>query len=155
MTSGVRVDHLDAALEDRHLKYLKLWEAVRKQIGEESMPPEDEPQPSGAARPTPKNGGARRLTVARYRNTLRSLLLLDDDLTDILPPDAVSRDGFVNNQETLALSPFMLNREDGSGASTTHNSRNLPTLVAGGGKRTTTPPSVVVKGAVSSVPGKP
>ncbi|MEZ6114586.1 MAG: DUF1587 domain-containing protein [Pirellulaceae bacterium] len=59
-------------------------------------------------RPVPKNGGARRLTVAQYRNTLRELLLLDDDLSDILPPDAVSRDGFVNNHETLALSPLML-----------------------------------------------
>ena len=89
------------------------------------MPPEDEPQPTVAerrqmnewvtqalevarSRPTPKNGGARRLTVAQYRNTLRELLLLEDDLTELLPPDAVSRDGFVNNQETLALSPLSL-----------------------------------------------
>ena len=89
------------------------------------MPPEDEPQPSAAerkrvsdwitqalelarSRPTPKNGGARRLTVAQYRNTLRELLLLEDDLAEVLPPDAVSRDGFVNNQETLALSPLLL-----------------------------------------------
>ena len=56
----------------------------------------------------PKNGGARRLTVAQYRNTLRELLLLEDDLTEVLPPDAVSRDGFVNNQETLALSPLLI-----------------------------------------------
>ena len=89
------------------------------------MPPEDEPQPTAAerkqidewiaraleaarSRPTPKNGGARRLTVAQYRNTLRELLLLEDDLTEVLPPDAVSRDGFVNNQETLALSPLLI-----------------------------------------------
>ncbi len=121
-TSGVRVDHLDPSLEDRHLK---LWEGVRKQVASEAMPPEDEPQPTAAerqqlnewitqalevarSRPTPKNGGARRLTVAQYRNTLRELLLLEDDLTDVLPPDAVSRDGFVNNQETLALSPLLL-----------------------------------------------
>ena len=53
------------------------------------------------SRPTPKNGSVRRLTVAQYRNTLRELLLLEDDLAEVLPPDAVSRDGFVNNQETL------------------------------------------------------
>jgi hypothetical protein len=121
-TSGVRVDHLDPSLDDRHLK---LWEGVRKQVASEAMPPEDEPQPTAAerqrvkewitraldaarSRPTPRNGGARRLTVAQYRNTLRELLLLEDDLTEILPPDAVSRDGFVNNQETLALSPLLL-----------------------------------------------
>ncbi len=121
-TSGIRVDHLDPSLEDRHLK---LWEGIRKQIASESMPPEDEPQPTvverqqmndwitqalaGArSRPTPKNGGARRLTVAQYRNTLRELLQIEDDLAEVLPPDAVSRDGFVNNQETLALSPLLL-----------------------------------------------
>jgi hypothetical protein len=121
-TSGIRVDHLDSSLEDRHLK---LWEGIRKQIANEAMPPEDEPQPTVAererlnhwiaqalevarSRPTPKNGGARRLTVAQYRNTLRELLLLEEDLAESLPPDAVSRDGFVNNQETLALSPLLL-----------------------------------------------
>src|SRR5207302_1436226 len=40
--------------------------------------------------------------------TLRELLLLEDNVADILPPDAVSRDGFVNNQETLQLSPLLL-----------------------------------------------
>jgi mono/diheme cytochrome c family protein len=122
MTSGVRVDHLDSKLEDRHLK---LWEHVLKQTKSEAMPPEDAKQPTSEerkravawveqalkvarSRPTPKNGSVRRLTVAQYRNTLRELLLLDDNLADVLPPDAVSRDGFVNNQETLQLSPLLL-----------------------------------------------
>ena len=122
MTSGIRVDHLDAAFEDRHWK---LWAGIRKQIEAAAMPPEDEPQPTdderrqiigwidqaldlARSRPTPKNGGSRRLTVAQYRNTLRELLRIDDDLTEALPRDAVSRDGFVNNQETLALSPLLL-----------------------------------------------
>src|SRR5262245_60883690 len=121
MTSGVRVDHLDATLQDRHLR---LWEAVRKKIGDETMPPKGLPQPTTAerqrmvewitsaldvarSRPTPKNGLVRRLTVSQYRNTLRELLLLEDDLTEALPPDAVSRDGFVNNTETLQLSPLL------------------------------------------------
>ncbi|MEO8128500.1 MAG: DUF1592 domain-containing protein [Bryobacteraceae bacterium] len=50
----------------------------------------------------------RRLTVAQYRNTLRELLSLDDDLTETLPPDAISADGFVNNKDTLQLSPMLL-----------------------------------------------
>ena len=122
LTSGIRVDQLSAALEDRHLK---LWGHIQAQLAHKAMPPEDEPQPSSAerqrvlewirlgleharTRPTPKNGVTRRLTVAQYRNTLRELLLLEDNLTDVLPPDAVSKDGFVNNNETLALSPLLL-----------------------------------------------
>ena len=45
---------------------------------------------------------------SQYRNTLRELLLLEEDLTDVLPPDAVSRDGFLNNKQTLQLSPLLL-----------------------------------------------
>ena len=121
-TSGVRVDHLDAAFEDGRMP---LWERIRRKIGDGSMPPKGQPQPAATerqrvaewitqaldlarSRPAPKNGLVRRLTVAQYRNTLRELLLLDDDLTDALPPDAVSKDGFVNNQETLQLSPLLM-----------------------------------------------
>jgi hypothetical protein len=119
--SGVRVDQLDAMLEERHLK---LWEHIRTRVDNETMPPKGQPQPAGAerkhvvawidsalhvarSRPAPKNGLVRRLTVSQYRNTLRELLLLDDDLTEALPPDAVSKDGFVNNTETLQLSPLL------------------------------------------------
>lgn len=122
MSSGVRVDQLDAKLEDRHLK---LWEHVLKQVRSGAMPPEDAKQPTAEERkravawmeeamkvallrPTPKNGSVRRLTVAQYRNTLRELLQLEDNVAEVLPPDAVSRDGFVNNQETLQLSPLLL-----------------------------------------------
>ena len=121
-TSGVRVDNLDPAFEESQLKH---WLHIAHQTVHGSMPPEGSLQPGaeekaqvvawmerGIAmarlRPTPRNGGARRLTVAQYRNTLRELLLLDDNLADNLPPDAVSRDGFLNNQETLALSPLLL-----------------------------------------------
>lgn len=122
MKSGIRVDHLNASLEDPQLR---LWEAIEKQIHDKTMPPEEEPPPTdlerarvagwirealeiARSRPPPKNGSVRRLTVAQYRNTLRELLLLEDDLADALPPDAVSRDGFSNNQETLQLSPLLL-----------------------------------------------
>ena len=120
--SGVSVEGLTAGLEDRHLR---LWGAVRRNVVNGSMPPEGMPQPTPAesqrvaawiskgleiarARPTPKNGLIRRLTVAQYRNTLRELLQLDDDLTHLLPPDAISKDGFVNNTATLELSPLLM-----------------------------------------------
>lgn len=120
--SGVRLDQLDAALEDRHLR---LWEVVKKRVVDESMPPQGAPQPTAAerqrmdawiehaldiarSRPVPKNGVVRRLTVTQYRNTLRDLLRLQDDITDTLPPDAISKDGFVNNTATLELSPLLM-----------------------------------------------
>lgn len=122
LTSGIRVDQLNAEVEDRHIR---LWQDIRKQIVDKAMPPEEETQPTEAerqavaewihqalktarSRPLPNNGVTRRLTVAQYRNTLRELLLLEDNMTDLLPPDAVSRDGFVNNQETLLFSPLLL-----------------------------------------------
>jgi len=122
MESGIRVDHLDGTMENNRLF---LWKGLREQVDEQAMPPEDELQPTGQerelldgwigqamnaalARDREKNGSIRRLTVSQYRNTLRDLLGLEEDLTDALPPDAVSRDGFVNNEQTLLLSPLLL-----------------------------------------------
>ena len=121
-TSGVRVDQLDGKLEDRHLK---LWTHVLNQSKDGVMPPEEAKQPTAEERkravewmeraikaarlrPVPKNGSIRRLTAAQYRNTLRELLLLEDNVAEALPPDAISRDGFVNNQDTLQISPLLL-----------------------------------------------
>ncbi len=120
--AGVRVDQLDTSFDDRQVK---VWDAVRARVAGGSMPPKGTHQPTAEERkqvvewikagvevarlrPSPKNGLVRRLTVAQYRNTLRELLRLEDDLTTGLPPDAVSKDGFVNNQETLHLSPLLL-----------------------------------------------
>ncbi len=120
--SGVRVDQLDGSLDDRHLR---LWEVVQERIRDGSMPPEGAPQPPDAdragmvewigaaldvarSRPVPKNGVVRRMTLAQYRNSLRELLRLEDDLTATLPPDAISKDGFVNNAATLDLSPLLM-----------------------------------------------
>ncbi|MBY0507100.1 MAG: DUF1592 domain-containing protein [Bryobacteraceae bacterium] len=121
-TAGVKVDQLDARLDDRHIR---LWEGIRHRLNDGTMPPKGLPQPTPAQRqeavawitrgleiarlrPAPKNGLVRRLTVAQYRNTLRELLSLEDDLTEIVPPDAVSADGFLNNKDTLQLSPLLL-----------------------------------------------
>ena len=122
MKSGVRVDQLSATPEDRQLF---LWKAVLGQVSDGAMPPDEEPQPSDAERErleqwidrtmkaalkrnTQRNGSVRRLTVSQYRNTLRELLKLDEDLTDVLPPDAISKDGFANNGHTMVLSPLLV-----------------------------------------------
>ncbi len=122
LTAGVRVDQLDASLDDKHVR---VWEGVLHRVRAGTMPPKGLPQPSAEdrekivqwveqgleiarLRPSPKNGSARRLTVAQYRNTIRELLGIQDNLTEILPPDAISSDGFVNNQETLQLSPLLI-----------------------------------------------
>lgn len=122
MKSGIRVDRLNGKLEERHLR---LWEGIQAQIIDEVMPPEDEPQPTAderkalaewieqalvmaRSRPIERNGSIRRLTVTQYRNTLRDLLGLEDDLTEVLPPDTVSRDGFANNGQTMLLSPLLV-----------------------------------------------
>lgn len=120
--SGVRVDQLGANPEDRQLF---LWRAIQKLVEEEAMPPADEPQmsaddrkafsdwitgaiASARKRDTKKNGSVRRLTVAQYRNTLKALLGLEEDLTDSLPPDGTSKDGFSNQSQSMVLSPLQV-----------------------------------------------
>lgn len=117
--AGLRVDQLTGALAEEQME---TWERVYRRIANGTMPPANAHQPSAAerqqmtawmdhalayarTRPTPKNGLVRRLTVAQYRTTLRQLLLLDDDVAEVLPPDALSKEGFLNNQERLELSP--------------------------------------------------
>lgn len=122
MKSGIRVDRLNGDLEDRQLY---LWKGIRGQVENEAMPPNDEPQPTAEQRrllvdwisdtlttakrrKREKNGAFRRLTVAQYRNTIRDLLGLEEDLTDVLPPDGVSKEGFLNNGQTMLLSPLLV-----------------------------------------------
>ncbi len=49
----------------------------------------------------------RRLNRAEYANTIRDLLQVEVDLTDLLPPDT-STNGFDNNAEALHTSSFLL-----------------------------------------------
>ncbi len=122
MESGIRVDQLTGVPADRELP---LWKGILNQVVDGDMPPADEPQPTAEqrqsltewitqamtaarSRPLPKNGSVRRLTVAQYRNTLRDLLGLQEDLTDALPPDGISKDGFANNAQTLLMSPLQV-----------------------------------------------
>ena len=120
--AGIRVDYMDGTVPDKEVRH---WEVIRKQLAEEEMPPVDEEQPTKAQRAAmvtwidealimtrtrvrPKNGGARRLTVAQYRNTLRDLLGIEEEITGVLPPDGMSKDGFVNNGQSMLLSPLLL-----------------------------------------------
>lgn len=122
MKSGVRVDQLTALPDERQLSLLK---GMQKQLVDEVMPPAEEPQPTHAerqllvdwvqetlhaarSRDTERNGSVRRLTVTQYRNTLRDLLGLEENFTDVLPPDGTSKDGFTNQAQTMTLSPLLL-----------------------------------------------
>ena len=120
--SGVRVDIIDGSLEDKQLFLLK---HILKQLEEDAMPPEKEPQPTaqerkvvldwvnrallaGERKVRARNGSVRRLTVEQYHNTLRDLLGVEDLLAKALPADGVSKEGFRNNQDTLLLMPQMM-----------------------------------------------
>lgn len=120
--SGVRLDVLTDKFAD---KDLQLWSHIRDQIADESMPPDDQPQPNEAlrgeivdwidkeltvakSRVAENNGSVRRLTVEQYRNTLQQLLGIQEDLTVGLPPDAVSKDGFTNNTAAMVISPLQV-----------------------------------------------
>jgi len=122
MESGIRLDRLSAAPDNTQLF---LWKDILKQVGNGAMPPPEEPQPSAKdrqkltdwigrtmnaamARNTARNGSIRRLTVAQYRNTLRELLKLEENLTEVLPPDGMSKDGFANNGHSMVLSPLQV-----------------------------------------------
>jgi hypothetical protein len=120
--AGIRLDHLDSHYEDATIK---LWEAVAHLVDVGEMPPQEAVQPeskdregfltalsSGVnwarLREVPRHGNIRRLTVSQYANTLRDLLGIEENLTSILPPDGVSKDGFSNNSQTLQLSPLQM-----------------------------------------------
>ncbi len=120
--SGVRVDILDGSLDDKQLFLLK---HIFKQLEEGAMPPKKQRQPTaeerevviewvrqallaGESKVQPRNGSVRRLTVEQYHNTLRDLLGVEDLLAKALPADGVSKEGFRNNQETLLLTPQMM-----------------------------------------------
>ena len=120
--SGVRVDVLDGSLDDKQLFLLK---HIFKQLEEGAMPPKKQRQPTaeerkvvlewvrrallaGESKVQPRNGSVRRVTVEQYHNTLRDLLGVEDLLAKALPADGFSKEGFRNNQETLLLTPQMM-----------------------------------------------
>src|SRR3954451_23443314 len=63
-TAGIRVDQLDANLEDRHLH---VWEAIRRRVRDGSMPPKVLPQPTSAERQRMVEWVTQALEIARLR----------------------------------------------------------------------------------------
>ena len=102
------------------------WLAVLDQLREGNMPPKDEPRPpvrdvqtvmnwisakaveaESVRRETEGRVVMRRLNRAEYANTVRDLLNVEVDLSDLLPPDT-STNGFDNNAELLHTSSFLM-----------------------------------------------
>ena len=102
------------------------WLTVLEQLKEGTMPPGDEPRPpvkdvqsvmdwistqAGKAEIARRESEGRvvmrRLNRAEYANTVRDLLGVEVDLTDLLPLDT-STNGFDNNAELLHTSSFLM-----------------------------------------------
>lgn len=118
---------LDSLLSESPEKHPKVWEKVILRLDSRQMPPPDELRPSeeeyqtssgdlttwfdrlAAEKPNPGRGDTiRRLTRFEYRNSIRDLLALDVDVTELLPKDESSQ-GF-DNITLGTLSPTLLNR---------------------------------------------
>jgi hypothetical protein len=105
----------------------EVWETVLHKLEIGAMPPRDQPQPDGetrakfvaaltgtldaAAAANPYAGATtvHRLNRAEYGNSVRDLLAVEADLTELLPSDGGDF-GFDNIAEVLRTSPFLLER---------------------------------------------
>ena len=86
-------DEADEFLEDEEFEKFEKW--VRQELDKRKK------KEVGKAKPV-----LRRLTRDEYANTLKDLLGVDIDLRHLLPPEALSKDGFTNNGKTLVISPL-------------------------------------------------
>ncbi len=119
---GVQLDRIESLPT---VATRSVFERVVRAVRDGTMPPEEAPPLSDAerdgllawadqalaafdARPVPRNGSVRRLTVAQYRQAIQDLLGIEDDVTGSLPADAISKEGFTNQAATLQLSPSQL-----------------------------------------------
>jgi hypothetical protein len=107
----------------------EVWEKVIKKLRVGVMPPPNYPRPDkvsydgfrawleneldriGASQVNPGRTQAfHRLNQTEYKNSIRDLLDLDMDVSDLIPADAPDQYGFDNNAEVLALSPLSVER---------------------------------------------
>lgn len=121
---GFAIESLSPDFADRRNR--EQWLAVLEQLRTGEMPPKDKPRPpapeveatvkwiserAGAAelahRATEGRVVMRRLNRAEYANTVRDLLGVEVDLTDLLPLDT-STSGFDNSAEALHTSSYLL-----------------------------------------------
>lgn len=105
----------------------KLWEHVVHKLQARQMPPNEAERPTeveynkaleqltealnrrAALHPKPgRTETLRRLNRTEYQNSIRDLLALDVDVTNLLPPDEIS--GSFDNVTVTNLSPTLLNR---------------------------------------------
>jgi mono/diheme cytochrome c family protein len=107
-----------------------LWENVRRSLAEQTMPPENKPQPPLAERErivawidraldgpngdVPTDPGwvtIHRLTRLEYNNTIKDLLGVGGTPSDAFPADTAGGSGsFDNNADTLYVSPMLVER---------------------------------------------
>jgi mono/diheme cytochrome c family protein len=105
----------------------EIWEGVVRRLRTRSMPPQGMPRPdeatynglasyleseldrAAAARPNPGRPIIRRLNRNEYANAIRDLLMVDVDVSSLLPPDD-SAFGFDNISDLLGTSPALLER---------------------------------------------
>jgi hypothetical protein len=104
-----------------------IWEKVLSKLRTQTMPPPGSPMPDEATfrllvnaivgerdrladvRPNPGRPTLHRLNRAEYGNAIRDLLVLDIDVSELLPPDD-SGYGFDNIGDVLTVSPGLLER---------------------------------------------
>lgn len=122
--AGFRLEVLTDDFSDKENR--DRWQAIQDQLKHGRMPPEDEPKPplNEQTRFTEwirnsveqverlrreKEGRVvlRRLNREEYANTLRDLLGIELDLSDLMPPET-STNGFDNNAEQLHTSSFLI-----------------------------------------------
>jgi mono/diheme cytochrome c family protein len=117
--------NLEAASLDDLLPHAATWERVLRKLSVRAMPPVDVPRPpepeyaaftawlagsldrAWQGRSTPGRYVVHRLNRTEYRNTIRDLLAVDVDVTDLLPSDGANF-GFDNVAASLNTSPLLL-----------------------------------------------
>ena len=121
---GFRIESLTGDFADKPNR--EQWLAVLEQLESGDMPPEEKPRPPEqeiqgvvdwirasagkaemAQRAEEGRVVLRRLNRAEYANTMRDLLGVEVDLTDLLPPNT-STSGFDNSAEALHTSSYLM-----------------------------------------------
>jgi len=123
-TSGLSLEKLDVSKVD---SAPDIWEAVARKLQARSMPPQGARRPdeatyrvleaaienrldaAAAARPNPGAPILHRLNRSEYANAIHDLLVLDVDVTSLLPPDDAAY-GFDNISDVLGVSPSLQER---------------------------------------------
>jgi len=115
-----RIDDLGADFADKVSR--ERWESVLEKLEAGEMPPKSKPRPPekevraltewitaqvAARRAIEGRVVLRRLNRAEYANTVRDLLGVEVDLTDLLPPDT-STSGFDNSADALHTSSYLM-----------------------------------------------